>query len=206
MLQPPTAAAASHPHMTTITHEPATPAAPSSPAAAATSAARSAASSPADGLHVIVHANGNLARAEDVVAADPPRRRQRRGGRVRRRRRRRHARRDRRAARRRPDPGRRQQRRHPRRRADGRHERRAVEARDRRVAARLLPRHPAAAAADGAHALGPHRQRVVGGGGARQPRPGQLRRGEVGVARRHRNRWRARWPRAASPSTWSRRA
>ena len=42
--------------------------------------------------------------------------------------------------------------------------RRAVEARDRRVAARLLPRHPAAAAADGAHALGPHRQRVVGRG------------------------------------------
>src|SRR3546814_16196930 len=55
---------------------------------------------------------------------------------------------------------------------------------DRRVAARLLPRHPAAAAADGAHALGPHRQRVERGGGARQPRAEQLRRGQGGAARR----------------------
>ena len=101
-------------------HDPAARA--SSPAAAATSAARSAAQLAADGLHVIVHANGNLARAEAVVADDPRRRRQRRGGRLRRRRRRSDARGHRRLARRRPDPGRRQQRRHPRRRADGRHD------------------------------------------------------------------------------------
>ncbi len=41
-----------------------------------------------------------------------------------------------------------------------------------------------------------------GGGAAGQSRPDQLRGGEGGAARRAASRWRARWPRAASPSTW----
>ena len=81
----------------------------------------------------------------------------------------------------------------------------AMEARDRRLAAWFLPCHPAAAAADGAHALGSHRQRFIGRRRARQPRPDQLRRGQGraawrleiagarnGHARHHRQRGRAR--------------
>jgi hypothetical protein len=61
----------------------------------------------------------------------------------------------------------------------------AVAPGDRRLAARLLPRHPAADPAHAAHPLGPHHQHLVGGRAGRQPRPGQLRRGQGRAQQRH---------------------
>src|SRR5688572_10035815 len=65
-----------------------------------------------------------------------------------------------------------------------------MEERARGLAARLFQRHQAAAAADDRHALGPHRQPVLGRRAARQPRADQLRRGEGRPA------WRDALPRA----------
>ena len=90
--------------------------------------------------------------------------------------RRRHGRRLRRHAERRAGANHRQQRRRARRRGNARHARRAMAQGDRRVAQRILPRHPAPAAANAAHALGPNLQHLVRRRADRQLRPGQLRR------------------------------
>ena len=79
----------------------------------------------------------------------------------------------------------------------GRHERGAVDERDRRLAQWLLQRRAAVAAADAAHALGPDRRLSSVAGDHGQSRPGQLRRGQGGAARRGASRSRSKSPRAA---------
>ena len=170
--------------------------------------ARSPSGSARDGLHVIVHANSGLARRRRGRRArsSPPAARPRRSPSTSPIAPPRSAACER-AARRRAGPDPRQQRRHPR----------------RRGRSRACARRNGSACIDVslngffnvtqplvmpmiAHALGPHRQHLVGRGARRQPRPGQLRRrqGRAATARPSRSRSSSRA--AASPSTRSRRA